>query len=173
MIQEEIREIAGLDDDVRNELEAFLMIESELLDDRRYREWLELLTDEIRYTIPTVEVIEGEHEEQETLLQDDNLFRIKKRIERLETGRAWAEIPPTQTRHLISNVRIRSNGLRNGYDVKSNFLLHFSRREEINNISGERQDLIKQTKNDQWKLDKRYIQIDQNRITANSLSFFI
>ena len=39
----------GLNEDVAREVEQFLYREARLLDERRFHDWLELLTDDIRY----------------------------------------------------------------------------------------------------------------------------
>ena len=37
---------------LKQEIEDFLYREAELLDDRRYEEWLDLLTDDVSYFMP-------------------------------------------------------------------------------------------------------------------------
>ena len=39
----------GMNEDVTREVEQFLYREARLLDERRFHEWLELLTDHVRY----------------------------------------------------------------------------------------------------------------------------
>ena len=39
----------GMNEDVTREVEQFLYREARLLDERRFHEWLELLTDDIHY----------------------------------------------------------------------------------------------------------------------------
>ena len=41
--------MSGINEDVTREVEQFLYREARLLDERRFHEWLELLTDDIRY----------------------------------------------------------------------------------------------------------------------------
>ena len=41
-----------MDSDLRHKVEDFLYLEAELLDERRFREWLELFTDDIHYWMP-------------------------------------------------------------------------------------------------------------------------
>ena len=41
-----------MDSDLRFSIEDFFYLEAELLDDRKLREWLDLLTDDIRYWMP-------------------------------------------------------------------------------------------------------------------------
>ena len=41
-----------MDNELRHRIEDFLYLEAELLDDRKLREWLDLLTDDVRYWMP-------------------------------------------------------------------------------------------------------------------------
>ncbi len=41
-----------MDSELRREIEEFLYFEAELLDDRKLREWFDLLADDIRYWMP-------------------------------------------------------------------------------------------------------------------------
>ena len=49
----------GLDRDLQLEVERFLYDEAALLDERRFWEWLELFTDDVRYWMPLREAIEA------------------------------------------------------------------------------------------------------------------
>src|SRR5262249_60439609 len=62
--------IAGLL--LRQEIEDFLYREAELLDERRYREWLDLLAEDIRYWMPMRRNVKfGEDEREFTRAQSD------------------------------------------------------------------------------------------------------
>jgi 3-phenylpropionate/cinnamic acid dioxygenase small subunit len=98
------------------DVEQFLYHEAELLDEGRFQEWLDLLTDDVRYWMPVRETLQGRpdglHPEDApavSLMDDDKEF-LEKRVARLETGLAHSEMPPSRTRHLITNVRILSAG---------------------------------------------------------------
>jgi 3-phenylpropionate/cinnamic acid dioxygenase small subunit len=41
-----------MDSELRHQIEDFLYLEAELLDERRLREWLELLADDVHYWMP-------------------------------------------------------------------------------------------------------------------------
>ena len=101
-------------DSLRQKIEDFLFLEAELLDDRRLREWLDLFTDDTRYWMPirynTLErpatVTEELSQPGEGYYFDDDKQSLRIRVERLYAKTAWAEMPPSRTRHLISNVRV-------------------------------------------------------------------
>ena len=96
------------------EAEEFLYYEADLLDSRRFDEWLNLLADDIHYWMPLRRTTQAKEVEKEftafggMALFDDDKTILTMRIQRLAIGRAWAEDPPSRTRRLISNVRIDS-----------------------------------------------------------------
>src|SRR5688572_11640103 len=101
-----------VDAELQREIEQFLYEEAELLDDRRLHDWLALLTDDIRYRMPTRDNrVRREQSkelsgETEMAYFDDDKRTLVQRVKRLDTGLAWAEDPPSRTRHLVTNVRI-------------------------------------------------------------------
>ena len=106
-----------MDSQLRHQVEDFYYLEAELLDERKLREWFELLTEDIRYWMPlrhnTFERPESVNEELsqpgEAYYFDDNWQSLKIRVERAYSKIAWAEVPPSRTRHLITNVRIKND----------------------------------------------------------------
>src|SRR5260370_8049309 len=95
------------------EIADFLYREAELLDERRYREWLDLLADDIRYWMPMRRNVKfGEDEREFTRANSDiNWFdegkdTLAKRVKQIETGIHWAEEPRSRLSHLITNVPV-------------------------------------------------------------------
>ena len=111
-------------DDIVREVEQFLYREARLLDERRFHEWLELWTDDARYWVPVRtsrypriskaisiqdpdRYVEDEvSREGELAILDETKEGLERRIARLDTGMAWAEDPPSRTRHLLSNIEV-------------------------------------------------------------------
>ena len=120
--------------ELQQEIEQFLYHEARVLDERRYEEWYALLTDDIHYYMPTrYNRLKREAGKEfsaagEAAFFDENKRSIAQRIRRLNTGMAWAEDPPSRTRHLVSNVVIRPRGNRE-YEVDCYYLLYRSRLE--------------------------------------------
>ena len=54
---------------------------------------------------------------------------LSRRIERLESGMAWAEDPPSRTRHLITNVEVEAGDAASEIKAYSNYLVYRSRAE--------------------------------------------
>lgn len=164
---------------LRHEVEEFLYHEAELLDERRFREWLELFTDDTRYWMPVRDnrlqvpgEVAGELSGRDgNFYFDDTKATLRIRVERLYTGAAWAEIPPSRTRHLISNVRIkRESG--SEIEVHSNFLVYRTRLEHDRDLFvGTRDDLLRRV-NGRWKIAARTIVLDQAILDAKNISVF-
>lgn len=104
----------------------FLFHEARLLDEWRLDEWLGLFVSEAQYLVPTTDAVEGSP--QNTLfLVDDDLPRLRARVERLKSRWAHREFPWSRTRRLITNVQLVG---RDGDDiyVDANFLVYRIRR---------------------------------------------
>jgi hypothetical protein len=106
-----------MDSELRRQVEDFLYLEAELLDERKLREWFELLSEDIRYWMPirhnTLErsgaISEELSKPGEGYYFDDDIKSLKIRVERAYSKIAWAEVPPSRTRHLITNIRIKKD----------------------------------------------------------------
>ena len=99
---------------LRFEAEEFLYREASLLDERRFDEWLDLLTDDVHYWMPIRRTTTAKEVANEFTRPGDGAFfdddkrLLTLRVQRLSVGRAWAEDPPSRTRRMVSNVRILS-----------------------------------------------------------------
>src|SRR3954451_18649369 len=92
----------------RTDVEDFLFGEAELLDEWRLPEWLELFTDDAIYYVPATDVAPDSSPDKTLFYVADDRFRLSERVKRLMKRTAHAEFPHSRTRHLVSNVRIRS-----------------------------------------------------------------
>ena len=164
---------------MQQEIEQFLYHESRVLDERRYEEWYALLTDDIHYYMPTrYNRLKREADKEfsapdEAAFFDEDKRSIAQRIRRLNTGMAWAEDPPSRTRHMVSNVMIRPRG--NGeYEVDCYYMLYRSRLErEVEMFVGMRHDVIRRASNTAgFMIAARTIILNQAILMARNLSFF-
>ena len=166
--------------ELRQRIEEFYYFEAELLDERKLREWFELLADDIRYWMPIrhnpltrpESVSEELAKPGDGYYFDDDLNALKIRVERAYSKIAWAEVPPSRTRHLIANVRIKKdNG--NEIEVRSNFIVYRTRMESDKDIFvGERQDVLRRA-GDTFKIARRTIILDQAMLDAKNISVFL
>jgi p-cumate 2,3-dioxygenase subunit beta len=110
---------------LKNEIEAFLFEEAELLDTWRLHEWLDLFSGEARYLVPATDLPDGDPSNDLFLVQDDR-FLLEQRVNSLLTRAAHAEYPHSSTRRLITNVRAGLN--EDGHvSVSANFAVYRSR----------------------------------------------
>ncbi len=166
------------------EVEQFLYREARLLDERRFHEWLELMADDVHYWMPTrinrladrdgeTWAIERELSGSEELaFFDETRESLERRVARLDTGRAWAEDPPSRTRRLITNVEVEPGDAPHELRAFSNFLLYRSRGEtKRDTFVGQRRDVLRLVKG-QFKLARRMIVLDATVSPANNFSVF-
>jgi 3-phenylpropionate/cinnamic acid dioxygenase small subunit len=169
-----------MDSELRHQIEDFLYLEAELLDERRLREWLQLFTDDLRYWMPVrhnpldrpAELSEELSNAGESFYFNDTKETLRVRIERLYSKTAWAEMPPSRTRHLISNIRVKQDD-GNEMEVDSNFIVYRTRMEKDQDIFvGTRKDILRRI-NGQIKIARRTIILDQAVLSAKNISVFL
>ena len=165
-----------INDPAYSEIADFLYEEAELLDEGRFSAWLGLMTEDMTYRMP-IRVTKGRGAgpdySHETEIFCDDLPSLRLRIDRLSTDCAWAEDPPSRTRHVVSNVRIK--GTPNPDELKaSSYILVYRNRGNSPNgdlLSGKRLDLLRKVAG-QWRLAKRTILLDQ-AVGSGNLSIFL
>ncbi|MGN6611356.1 MAG: 3-phenylpropionate/cinnamic acid dioxygenase subunit beta [Angustibacter sp.] len=169
------RELA--DREVHDSVERFLHLESLALDERRFRDWLTAFADDARYEVP-VRVTREKLAEWElspsSRIFDDTKRTLEFRVERLETDFAWAEQPPSRTRHYVTNVLVEPTDTADEYLVHSNCLIYRSRGDDPTPsiFSTQRKDRLRKV-DDSWQIVHRWAAIDQSLINAHNLSIFI
>jgi len=156
------------------EVLEFVYNEAELLDGRRFTEWLELLTEDVSYRMPQP-VNRGRTPgySQVTEILSENLASLRVRVRKLGTEFAWADDPPSRTRHLVTNVRARETARPDELEVSSSVLLyrHRSPGASADLFCGERQDLLRKV-GGAWRLARRSVLLDQNVVEARHLAIF-
>ncbi|WP_338449725.1 3-phenylpropionate/cinnamic acid dioxygenase subunit beta [Niallia oryzisoli] len=164
--------------EVQQEISNLLYHEAYLLDNRKFKDWLDLLTDDLVYRMPLRETVDGGIEA-ENIVEDMAFFEetktsLKTRVLRLYTKSAWVENPATRQRHFISNIVIEGTPNHDEYKVRSYFLFKRSRgsQREVEQMFGERHDIVRR-ENGQWKIASRTIYPDQAVITTMNMSMFL
>lgn len=166
---------SSIDLGMRIELQDLYYAEAEMLDERRWEDWLELFSDDLEYTAPirvmrrspASDIIDGLGH------FDDTKQSLTLRAKRLRTDVAWAEDPPSLTRRLITNLRVRPVA-DNEVAVRTNFLMYRSRGDlgAHDLIVGERQDSLRRDGGN-WLIFKRRIVIDQASLGTKNLGVFL
>lgn len=160
------------------QVQAFLSLEARLMDDHHLNEWVNLFSDDVRYWMPVVTNRIGRDVGKEisrfgeVAHFDDDKTSLRNRVKRLATGMAWAETPPSRTRHLVSNVEILEQGGTGELRVRSNFLIYRSHLEyDYEIFSGYREDTLR-PQGDSWQICRRDIILDQSVVTQKNLGIF-
>jgi phthalate 3,4-dioxygenase subunit beta len=154
----------------------FLVEEAALLDAADYEGWLGLLTDDIRYLMP-VRVTTARGAGFDSLPDmahfDEDMYALRKRVQRLATDHAWTEDPPSRTRHFITNVRTFGNG-GDTLLVESALLMFRSRGDtrEADLLSAGRADVLRPT-GDGLRLARREITVDESVLRTQNLAVFL
>jgi 3-phenylpropionate/cinnamic acid dioxygenase small subunit len=163
--------------ELQYEVEQFLYREADLIDERRFDDWLALLADDLEYWMPvrSTRSLGDESNEfakpGESAFFDDDKESMQQRVRKLYTGYAWAEDPPSRTRHIVSNVRIagRSNDV---VDVRCNFMLYRSRLAADEDLwVGRREDRLRRN-GESFLIARRHIYLDHVSLASKNLSVF-
>jgi PAH dioxygenase small subunit len=172
-----------VDLETRLAVQDLLVLEAELLDDREFEAWLDLFTPDVEYTAPVR--VNRKSPAPDTIEEighfDDTFGSLDLRIRRLRTDVAWAEDPPSLTRRLITNIRIRPApdadagfDAADELDVRSNLLLYRSRggRGAHDLIVGERHDRFRLI-DGEWRIARRKAVLDQASLSTKNLGVFL
>jgi len=177
-------------DGLLREVEQFLYREARLLDSRRFHEWLDLFTDDVRYWMAArsnryprsskaIAILDPDRyseddrgREAQLAILDETKETLRGRVARLETGMAWAEDPPSRTRHMISNIEVEASDTGTEISVYSNFIVYRNRGEtEQDFYVGAREDRLRRV-GGEWKIAHRKLTLDQNVLLAKNVSVF-
>jgi 3-phenylpropionate/cinnamic acid dioxygenase small subunit len=131
----------------RREAEEILFEEARILDARQYDEWFAMLTEDAIYWVPCNG--EGTDPNREISLVYDDHARLRDRIDRLNSGVAHAQSPPSKTCRLISNVQIE-RAAADSAAIASAFLLYELRQSRQRIFAGRYQHRLR-FENGQWK----------------------
>ena len=89
---------------LHREIEDVLYHEAELLDEWRLEAWMDLLTEDIRYIVPSTDSPSADPDSDMVFINDD-FDHLSARITRLSSDFAHAEQPRSRTRRFISNIK--------------------------------------------------------------------
>jgi 3-phenylpropionate/cinnamic acid dioxygenase small subunit len=170
--------------ELKEEIEEFLYLEADLLDSRKFRDWLDLLAEDLVYFMPIRRNVKfGEQDERENTRQgegiswfDEDKWTLTKRVEQILTGVHYAEEPLSRVSHMVSNIRLLSIAPSaedaTEVTVGSRFLVFQSRVEyEHYTFIGRRTDVLRRH-GDSWRIARRELILEQNVLLAKNLSIF-
>lgn len=168
--------------DLFYDLHCFYALEADLLDEGRYVDWLDLFDDDLYYWAPTrtnrlrrqqALAIAGP---EDAAFYDETKDSLAWRIRRFDSGMAWAEDPPSRTRHLITNLTAHHATCADGgeaLEVRTNFLVWRTRLEHERDLfAGTRTDLLRPGGEHGWRIFDRRILLDINVLFFKNISTF-
>ena len=163
---------------LRQEVEDFLYHEVELLDDRRYEDWLALFTEDAHYFMPMRRNVPHDETEREFTRAgadvnwfDEGKDTLTRRVAQIRTGVHWAEEPLSRICHMVSNVQVL-HASDTEVGVKSRFLIYRNRVEtETDLLVGKREDVLRR-EDGRWRIARRKIVLDQSVLLAKNLTMF-
>jgi 3-phenylpropionate/cinnamic acid dioxygenase small subunit len=168
---------------LKGEIEDFLYREADLMDERRYEEWLALLAEDVRYWMPMRRNVKVDDLEREFTREgrdiswfDEGKETLTRRVRQIQTGIHWAEEPVSRISHLLSNIQLvevnPSPADPAEVSVRCRFLVYRNRVEtETDILVGKREDVLRRV-GEGWQIARRKILLDQNVLLSKNLTFF-
>jgi 3-phenylpropionate/cinnamic acid dioxygenase small subunit len=153
----------------RSEAEDILYTEARTLDERRYREWLATLTADATYWVPAGG--DGVDPKREVAIIYDDLAKLSGRIERLVSGIAHAQSPPSKTCRVVANVQIEESS-EDAATVFFAFILYELRRSKERVFAG-RGVYRMRFEDGRWKIAARKIVLVNNDEVIDNLTFIV
>jgi len=164
------------------EIEDFFHKEADLLDEREYDQWLELLTDDIVYWMPMRKNVSYANRGKDITAEDDVAWlhddkeTLIKRVRQIQTGLHWADEPVSRVAHVITNIRLKEPLVKIDEGAKATttcrFIVYRNRLEsETDLLVGRREDTLTRIQG-QLKIARRKIILDQSVLLAKNLTMF-
>ena len=126
---------------LQHEVEQFLYHQAEVLDGRRWDEWLDLFTADGIYWMPA-DPAQTTGDGMANIFYED-LYLMKVRVGRITHPQAWSQQPGNFLSHVVSNVIVESAA---GDDIVARAKFHVSeyRNDELRHFAGSyRHDLLR------------------------------
>lgn len=162
--------------ELRLAVHDFLDHEAELLDERRFEQWLELLADDLVYTAPVRITAKRGHREvlDEIGHFDETRLSLGLRVRRLGTDVAWAEDPPSVTRRFVTNVKVGWGEQSNEVTARTYLLLYRTRGDRGTHdlLSCVRDDVLRVVPGS-FLLTRRRAVLDQAVLGTKNLAVFL
>ncbi|QYF97101.1 3-phenylpropionate/cinnamic acid dioxygenase subunit beta [Microbacterium sp. PAMC21962] len=163
--------------DLHATIHRWLVEEAYTLDQQRYEDWLDTLTEDIHYVMPVrVTTALGTPFSISPGMAhwDDNKYSLSRRVARFLTEHAWTEDPPSRLRHYVTNVRVFETDVP-GEVLADSAVLLFRSRGDMNEpsiISAHREDVFRDV-DGEYKLARRVIMVDESVLRTQNLAIFL
>ena len=144
-----------------------LHLEARLIDAERGEEWLALFTQDCVYWLPTD--VEGRDPRDTVTWEMNDRRRLEERVERLGTGRAYSQAPPTRTTHLYTNVEVMTAGADTAH-VLCQFLIQTNLVGRVSQRAGWNGYVVRRT-DEGWRIVVKCITLHDADLPQNNNSF--
>ena len=126
------------------DVEQFLYQQSDLLDSRRWQDWIDLFTPDGIYWMPPDASYKTWDGQPAIFAEDRNLMQV--RMGRVLHPDAWSQRPQWGTNHVVSNVVIDKAAKNGDLVVRSRFHMLEMRRDDIRHFAGQYTHHLKKVK---------------------------
>ena len=162
---------------LKDEIEQFLYHEAEILDNRRFEDWLDLLEEDIRYWMPISRNVKFGESEREYTREgldiswfDEGKDTLTRRVKQILTGVHWAEEPLSRICHTVSNIQVTeaipSVSEATQVNVKCRFLIYRNRvQTETDFLVGKGEDGLRKV-DGHWKNARQKVVVDEKVLLA-------
>ena len=130
--------------DVQHAAEQFLYRQSELLDSKKWQNWIDLFADDGIYWMPPEPSYKTWDGQPAIFAEDKNLMTV--RMNRVLHPDAWSQRPLWETNHVVSNVVVDKVSPNGDVVVKSRFHMMELRRDDVRHFAGAYRHELKKTK---------------------------
>ncbi len=125
-------------------VEQFLYRQSELLDTKRWQDWVDLFTPDGIYWMPPERSYSTWEGQPAIFAEDRNLMTV--RMNRVLHPDAWSQRPLWETNHVVSNVVVSKTKSNGDVEVSSRFHMLELRRDDVRHFAGQYTHHLKKTK---------------------------
>lgn len=152
----------AVSDDVYLSAYRFLSIEAELLDRRAYKEWLGLLTDDIRYRVTAQVSQDAAESVKDYAIIDEDTTALRARVEQIATPKlTHAENPPSLARRFFSGLNVERGNRPSELVARANVMIFRTKPDmaEGGLYVGARQDTLRKVEG-RWRIARRFVRLD-------------
>lgn len=154
----------------------FLALEARLLDEGRDDEWLELLDEDLLYTVPARQAALPLSEEinRHAWRIRDTKAHVVTRVKRGDGGHAYSEVPPSRTSRLVGSILVERTEREDVIAVFSTLLLYRQRGIDVHFdlIPARRNDLLRLTAEGP-RLLRREVILTETTLKTPNLGVFL
>jgi benzoate/toluate 1,2-dioxygenase subunit beta len=120
--------------ELQHDVEQFLYRQAELLDSKKWKNWIDLFTADGIYWMPPDASYKTWEGQPAIFAEDKNLMMV--RMGRVMHPDAWSQRPLWGTNHIVSNVSIQKVSKSGDVEVRSRFHMLELRRDDVRHFAG-------------------------------------